>query len=111
MREVWSRRFHLGLWLVSALSCPMLPTASEAYTPDEQQACSGDAFRLCGPEIPDVDRVKACMIARQAQLSPDCRAYFRAGPEPVTEASAPLTIRPGARKHGAPRKLKKPAST
>ena len=89
----------------------MLPTAGEAYTPEQQQACSGDAFRLCGPEIPDVDRVTACMIARRAELSPGCRAFFRSGPEPV--ADAPLSIRPAARKHSAPgpRKHKKSTHT
>ncbi len=90
----------------------MLPSSSEAYTPEQQQACSGDAFRLCGPEIPDVDRVTACMVAKKAQLSPGCRAFFRPDPEPVAEAGAPLSIRPAARKHTSPkpRKHKKPTT-
>ena len=37
----------------------------------------GDAFRLCGYEIPDVSRVTACMVRRQTELSPGCRIYFR----------------------------------
>ena len=72
--------------LATALCCSLLPTAGQAYTPEQQQACSGDAFRLCGPEIPDVDRVTACMIARKAELSPGCRVFFRPGPEPVAES-------------------------
>jgi len=88
MRVIRSRNFQFGLLLASALSFSMLPSASEAYTPEQQQACSGDAFRLCGPEIPDVDRVTACMIARKAELSPGCRVFFRAGPEPVAETDA-----------------------
>lgn len=98
-----SRNFQLGLMLATALSFALLPTAGEAYTPEQQQACSGDAFRLCGPEIPDVDRVTACMIARQAELSPGCRVFFRPDPAPVAETGAPLSIRPAARRHGAPR--------
>ena len=104
-----SGNFQLGLMLATALSFSLLPSASEAYTPEQQQACTGDAFRLCGPEIPDVDRVTACMIARQAELSPGCRVFFR--PEPVAETDAPLSIRPAARRHVAPRlnRHKRPA--
>jgi hypothetical protein len=103
--------FQLGLMLVTALSFSLLPSAGEAYTPEQQQACSDDAFRLCGPEIPDVDRVTACMVARKAELSPGCRVFFRPDREPVTEAGAPLSIRPAARGHVAPKphKYKKPA--
>jgi hypothetical protein len=102
MRVVRSRGFTLGLMFATALSCSLLPTAGQAYTPEQQQACSPDAFRLCGPEIPDVDRVTACMIARKAELSPQCRVFFRAGPEPVADPGAPVNIRPAARKHVAP---------
>jgi hypothetical protein len=111
MRVIRSRKFQFGLLLASALSFSMLPSASEAYTPEQQQACSNDAFRLCGPEIPDVDRVTACMVARKAELSPGCRVFFR--PQPVAETGAPLGIRPAARKHSAPtpRKHKKPTTT
>ena len=87
----------------TALCCSLLPTAGQAYTPEQQQACSDDAFRLCGPEIPDVDRVTACMIARKDELSPGCRVFFRAGPEPVVDTGAPINIRPTARKHTAPK--------
>jgi hypothetical protein len=121
MRVIRSRNFQLGLLLASVLSFSLLPGASEAYTPEQQQACSNDAFRLCGPEIPDVDRVTACMVARKAELSPGCRVFFRPGPEPVAETGAPpvaetgapLSIRPTARKHSAPkpRKNKKPTTT
>jgi hypothetical protein len=106
MRVVRSRSlsssFQFGLMLATVLSCSLLPTAGQAYTPEEQQACSPDAFRLCGSEIPDVDRVTACMIARKAELSPACRVFFRAGPEPVADTGAPINIRPAARKHVAP---------
>jgi hypothetical protein len=95
------RNFHFGLMLattlsVSLLSMLFLPTAGNAYTPEQQQACTGDAFRLCGSDIPDVDRVTACMIRNKSQLSPGCRAFFRPGPEPVAAAPAgrPMAIRP-----------------
>lgn len=100
MHIVRSRSFCLGSAFAAALSfSALLPTASEAYTAEQQQACSGDAFRLCSSEIPDVDRVTVCMIAKKAQLSPGCRVFFRPGPEPVAEDGAPLNIRPTGRRH------------
>jgi hypothetical protein len=90
--------FRLGATLAVALSYSLLPTAGHAYTQEEQQACQPDAFRLCSSEIPDVDRVTACMIARKSQLSPECRRFFRADPEPDEIAAAPagrpMSIKP-----------------
>jgi hypothetical protein len=111
--------FHFGLMLASALLCSLLTTRAQAYTTEQEQACSGDAFRVCGADIPDVDRVTACMIRNQSQLSPGCRAFFRE-PEPeLVPARAgsrkPLSIRSvTARKPvkpAKPRKPKKPTRT
>ena len=54
-----------------------LSTAAQAYTPEQEQMCAGDAMRLCGAEIPDVERVTACMVRQRAQLSDGCKAVFR----------------------------------
>jgi hypothetical protein len=111
---VRSRNFEFSLMLATALSVSLLPMAGRAYTPEQQQACSGDAFRLCSAEIPDVDRVTVCMIAKKSQLSPGCRAFFRPS-EPVAEPAAagtPMNIRPvTVRKpvHAKPHKSGKPA--
>jgi hypothetical protein len=110
-----SHRFRLGLILASALAVAAIPAASHAYTPEQQQACTGDAFRLCGAEIPDVDRVTACMVRNKSQLSPGCRAFFRPDPEPqVTPVSVgrPLSIKPARSKKSVSaksHKSKKPA--
>jgi hypothetical protein len=112
MSVVRLRTFHFGLMLATALAGSMLATAGHAYTADEQQACSGDAFRLCSSEIPDVDRVTACMVVKKAQLSPGCRVFFRSS-EPVPAATRattkPLSIRPVTdRRPVKPRKSRKP---
>ena len=109
-----TRSFHVGLMLATALSVSMWSSSSQAYTPEQEQACTGDAFRLCSSEIPNVDRVTACMVAKKSQLSPPCRAQFRSGPEPSRAASAPagrpMAIKPAPRKSAAKaRKPKKPA--
>ena len=103
----------LGVAL-AALIVAALPMAGHAYTPEEQAACQPDAFRLCGSEIPNIDRVKACMVARRAQLSPECKRFFRPDPPEPVEVTAPpagrpVNIRPRATKPAKP-VAAKPAS-
>ena len=116
------RNFQPGATLAVALALSILPTAGHAYTQEEQQACQPDAFRLCSAEIPDVDRVTACMVAKKSQLSPECRRFFRSpDPPPPSAASQipppgrPLSIKPAtatatAKKPKA-KKKPKPAAT
>jgi hypothetical protein len=115
MLTVRSRMFQFGLMLAAALPVSMSPAASQGYTPEQQQACSGDAMRLCGAYVPDVDRITVCMIENKSLLSPGCRVYFRPDPEPEAARVAvrkPLSIKPaGSRKSvsAKPLKPKKPA--
>ena len=114
--------FQVGLLLLAtALSVSIGPAAGQSYTPEQEQACTGDAFRLCSSEIPDVGRVTACMVAKKEQLSPPCRVYFRPDPEPSEAAAGPVgrptVIRPATPRKAASvkaasakaRKAKKPA--
>ncbi len=39
-------------------------------------ACTPDVFRLCGDQIPDVNRIVACLRQNTPQLSRPCRAVF-----------------------------------
>lgn len=74
-----AQRFQIVILLAAGLAALMLPTQGRAYTMGAQAACGGDAFRLCGAEIPNVDRITACMIRHRSQLSPRCQAFFRRG--------------------------------
>lgn len=47
-----------------------------AFSSEAQQMCTGDAMRLCGHEVPNVQRITACMVKQRAQLSPGCRAVM-----------------------------------
>jgi hypothetical protein len=103
-----SRILQCGPIVATALSFSMLSTSADAYTEEQQQMCTGDAFRLCSSDIPDVDRVTACMVRQRSQLSPGCRAFFRE-PEPELTPVAtrkPLVIKP--RKAGKARKSHNP---
>jgi hypothetical protein len=107
MVAVQSRIFQAGLMLAMALSASLLSTSSQAYTPEQQQACMGDALQLCGEYVPDVERVTACMIRNRSRLSPGCRVYFRS-PEPVAApvaiARKPVRITPAAARKPVGRK-------
>ena len=86
MVEIRSGNFQFGLMLATALAVSLWPAAGHAYTPEGRQACTGDAFRLCSAEIPNVDRVRACLHRNKAQLSPGCRGFISPGahrPPPV----------------------------
>jgi hypothetical protein len=45
-------------------------------TMEQQMACTPDVMRLCGAQIPDVDRIVACLRYNTPQLSEPCRAVF-----------------------------------
>ena len=48
----------------SALTFGMLTTGALAHTAEQEQMCTGDAMRLCGEFIPNVDRITACMVQK-----------------------------------------------
>ena len=48
-------------------------------TPEMQQACTPDVMRLCNADVPDVDKIVACMKRNRANLSPACGTVFGAG--------------------------------
>ena len=47
---------------------------SFAFSSEAQQMCTGDAFKLCSSDIPNIPKVTACMLSHRAQLSAGCRA-------------------------------------
>ncbi len=55
------------------------PALGQSYSYEEQEACTGDAFRLCSEFIPDIPRITSCMYAKRQQLSPRCAKMFTAG--------------------------------
>lgn len=58
-----------------AFSCAMT-TVAFGFTQHQQQACQGDAMRLCGHFIPDHGRIHACLTAHRAHISHACRAII-----------------------------------
>jgi hypothetical protein len=91
-----SSKFSRCAWVIATTLVLALPTASQAYTIEQEEMCSGDAMRLCFSEIPNVDRITACMERQRESLSEGCRAVFEAttpaavpAPAPVVHAAVP----------------------
>jgi hypothetical protein len=80
-RKAAMRAHRMFLSLAIAVGCGItLPSAafSQEYrgTWQQQQACTPDVWRLCGGQIPDVNRIVACLRRNTPQLSDRCRAVF-----------------------------------
>jgi hypothetical protein len=66
-----------ALVLAFATSLSVAATSqSFAYSEEARQMCTGDAFRLCSSEIPNIPAITACMYKHRAQLSAGCRAVM-----------------------------------
>ena len=64
-----------GISLAIAVQAPAF---SDEYrgTLEQQMACTPDVFRLCGAQMPDANRIVACLRQNTPQLSGACRAVF-----------------------------------
>jgi hypothetical protein len=69
------RKVSLVLALTTSFAA-VSSTASFAFSSEAQQQCSGDAFRLCSSEIPNIPKITACMIKHRADLSSGCRTVM-----------------------------------
>ena len=66
-----------GLVLALAVSLSALSSASGfAFSSEARQMCTGDAFRLCSSEIPNIPAITARMRKNKANLSTGCRAVM-----------------------------------
>jgi hypothetical protein len=78
MNASFTRRIRqAGLVLAVAASASALSSSqSFAFSAEAQQMCTGDAFRLCSSDIPNIPAITACMIKHRAQLSSGCRVVL-----------------------------------
>lgn len=65
--------------LVIATSLTALAGPGFAFTAEAQRQCTGDAFRLCSSEIPNIGRITACMVKNRSSLSSGCRIELDKG--------------------------------
>jgi hypothetical protein len=69
------RKARVVLACAVALSA-LSSTQSFAFSAEAQQMCTGDAFRLCSSDIPNIPAITACMFKHRAELSSGCRAVM-----------------------------------
>jgi hypothetical protein len=70
-----ARKVSLALAFAASISA-FSSTSSFAFSAEAQQMCTGDAFRLCSSEIPNVSKITACMIRQRTSLSSGCRTVM-----------------------------------
>ena len=70
-----ARKISLALALSAAFAA-VSSTASFAFSSEAQQQCTGDAFRLCSSEIPNIPKITACMMKHRSDLSAGCRGVM-----------------------------------
>ena len=68
--------YFVGASVSALVAFVPLGSLKAAGTAEQQQACFEDAIEFCGREIPDVQRITACMVRNIDKLSPRCRAQF-----------------------------------
>ncbi len=56
-------------------------------TLQQQLACTPDVLSLCGDQIPDTNRIVACLRQNTPQLSDACRAVFESNASVPQQAS------------------------
>ncbi|MFM0264506.1 hypothetical protein [Paraburkholderia sediminicola] len=64
-------------------------TAAHAAAQDDQaKACRSDAMHFCAVDIPNKEKITACMKQHLDELSPACRAMFKGGKKDDAKANA-----------------------
>jgi hypothetical protein len=66
----------LGLITAVALTASAQTSAFAQGTEQQREACTPDAFRLCGQFMPDADRVEVCLRNAGPKLSRACYVVF-----------------------------------
>jgi hypothetical protein len=87
-----AHRILLSLAITAACGIAVQASASaQEYrgTFEQQLACTPDVWRLCGAQIPDVNRIVACLRQNTPQLSEPCRAVFESNDSASPQAAAP----------------------
>src|SRR4051794_7113138 len=96
------RNFCLGAALALGVSSIGLTQASAQGTPEQQEACKPDVFRLCGNFIPNVDAIVACLKTNEPNLAPACHdvmfPYVPEPPKPKAKAKAKPKPKPKPKK-------------
>ena len=87
-----TQRIVLGLAIVIGGGiAAAAPASSQEYrgTWEQQMACTPDVWRLCSDQVPDVNRIVACLRQNTPQLSNNCRAVFESNASAQQQPTPP----------------------
>lgn len=100
-----TERIALGVVLAIGGMVAQGAASAEEYrgTMEQQMACTPDVWRLCSDQIPDVNRIVACLQQNTPQLSSGCRAVFRSNNQVQPQQQVPRgRVAPAPRYNAAP---------
>ncbi|MEY9591707.1 hypothetical protein ABIA06_003998 [Bradyrhizobium yuanmingense] len=87
------RTERIALGVALAVGGIMAHSAASAQeyrgTMEQQMACTPDVWRLCSDQIPDVNRIVACLQQNTPQLSSGCRAVFQSNNQMPPQQQVP----------------------
>jgi len=78
MHRVYGPALPAAILLIGIGAMGMGGAAAQG-SPEARRACTPDAMRLCSDFTSDVTQTTKCMMAKRAQLSPECRAAMARG--------------------------------
>ena len=53
--------------------------SAESVRDRQEKACQGDVYKLCKDEVPDEDKIAACMGKHRSELSMNCGIMYDRG--------------------------------
>ncbi|PWE76606.1 hypothetical protein XF30_07265 [Bradyrhizobium sp. SUTN9-2] len=86
-----TERIALGVALAVGGIVAHSAASAQEYrgTMEQQMACTPDVWRLCSDQIPDVNRIVACLQQNTPQLSSGCRAVFQSNNQMPPQQQVP----------------------
>jgi hypothetical protein len=72
---------------VAVIACGQTAAFAQG-TEQQREACTPDAFRLCGQFMPDAGRVESCLRNAGRRLSPACYVVFNPPRDDSAQRSA-----------------------
>jgi len=86
-----TERIAMGLALAVSGIVAQGAASAQDYrgTMEQQMACTPDVWRLCSDQIPDTNRIVACLQQNTPQLSSACRAVFQSNNQAQPQQPVP----------------------
>jgi hypothetical protein len=99
-----TERIALGVALAVGGMVAQGAASAQEYrgTLEQQMACTPDVWRLCSDQIPDTNRIVACLQQNTPQLSSGCRAVFQSNNQMQPQHQVPRGRAVPAPRYNAP---------